>query len=1041
MFNTCSTTVSTESVFEKATFDQWQSDDFYFFPTKACKEVENEIKLNKLVVVSGHSGSGKSAIIQNIALKYRNDVWNVKPLSGVKDLIDTCLQEENLKKDTLLILNDPFGKESFDEIEYNLWVKHKQVLISWLETIHLLVSCRTIVLSEYKVKRLFNDAAASIVHIDNDQYKFTEFEKRQVLNRYKSDTNLSDDDVAKIVQTETYFPLLCKIYFCKKENQQDVILFFKEPEKYVKEEIENYKNANKETYCALVLLLLFNNELRVGDLIGNKLSRKKFNCALKLCGLRDIPPYKIGQRLDTLNGFFVRKIGNTYQFYHDFLMEVTAFGFGTDFPAETIKYADISFLRRRVRLENVDEHNDRFTIYLDDKYIGMLGERLFTEIFGDNFLEVILNPCLRIEKVFEVLIRKVENNPQKMLKLLNMKKINTELQKTKSIEKESFLTNVSFVCLEENISPMFALIALDHTQLALRCLRIFQNSQLQFQNSSLLHSVCSNGSIDLYNMLSEENIKEYLEEKWGSFYPIHILSVFHNHDLLQSLLALFNIDVNVETDDKDGWTPLILASSNDINETKDVPGIHNKARQTLTLELLIKAGAKINQCSKNGFNPLYIACLNGSKITVDILLDNKADTNLCDHEGIGPLYVACQRGYDDIIKLLLNKGADTNLRTKTLSSPLYIACKEGHDSTAKLLIENGADFNIYEKEGTSPLHIACQNGHDSIVKQFIDNHANMNLCMENGESPLFVACDNGHYNIVKLLLNEELCNKPDINLCRKDGTSPLCIASLKGHRHIVQRLLINSADVNKCTIDKESPLFSASSCGHHSIVKLLLSYGADENSCKANGQSTLHVACESGNNETVRILLENKSCVNSCNNKRETPLHIACQNGSDEIVQRLLEYGADINFCDKTGKNPLYKAVSHGHCKVVKTLLDNKQNTANINEKIDGESPLYTACDYEFDDIVDLLLSRNADANICNKNNESPLYTACVKGYHSIVKLLLKHGADMNICKENGQTPLSAAVEYEHHDIVQLLRGEESENNLNKEEGKVALRH
>lgn len=154
-----------------------------------------------------------------------------------------------------------------------------------------------------------------------------------------------------------------------------------------------------------------------------------------------------------------------------------------------------------------------------------------------------------------------------------------------------------------------------------------------------------------------------------------------------------------------------------------------------------------------------------------------------------------------------------------------------------------------------------------------------------------------------------------------------------------------------------------------------------------------------------------------------------------------MEYGADINFCDKTRKNSLYKAVSHGHCNVVETLLDNKQNTANINEKIDGESPLYTACDYEFDNFVNLLLSRNAEANICNKNNEIPLYTACVKGYHSIVKLLLKHRADMNICKKNGQTPLSAALEYEHHDIVQLLRGKESENNLNKEEGKVALRH
>lgn len=93
----------------------------FFVPTKASDEVENEIKRHQLVITSGHSGSGKSAIIKHIALKFREEGLNVKPVSGVQELINTYVQGKRLKETTLLILNDPFGKESFNERFCDLW--------------------------------------------------------------------------------------------------------------------------------------------------------------------------------------------------------------------------------------------------------------------------------------------------------------------------------------------------------------------------------------------------------------------------------------------------------------------------------------------------------------------------------------------------------------------------------------------------------------------------------------------------------------------------------------------------------------------------------------------------------------------------------------------------------------------------------------------------------------------------------------------------------------------------------------------------------
>lgn len=72
------------------------------------------------------------------------------------------------------------------------------------------------------------------------------------------------------------------------------------------------------------------------------------------------------------------------------MVEVTTYVFGTNFPAEMIKYADIGFLGRRLRVGDCGKHNELFIIYLSDKYIIELGERLFNELFGERPVDVVL---------------------------------------------------------------------------------------------------------------------------------------------------------------------------------------------------------------------------------------------------------------------------------------------------------------------------------------------------------------------------------------------------------------------------------------------------------------------------------------------------------------------------------------------------------------------------------------------------------------------------------------------------------------------------
>lgn len=189
---------------------QWQEDNEHFVETKASKEVERLINCQNIAVVTGHSGSGKSAIVHHIALKYRNQGWKVKPVYTVKEIIETINSSTSVQENKVLfVFNDPIGKESFDEIEYNTWRKYEITLKACFKKVKLLISIRKYILNGDKVRGILKDGS-NIVDISNDQLKLRRNEKEQIWRKYALNENVSRKELTKIFQAEAYFPLLCK---------------------------------------------------------------------------------------------------------------------------------------------------------------------------------------------------------------------------------------------------------------------------------------------------------------------------------------------------------------------------------------------------------------------------------------------------------------------------------------------------------------------------------------------------------------------------------------------------------------------------------------------------------------------------------------------------------------------------------------------------------------------------------------------------------------------------------------------------------------
>lgn len=513
-----------ESQRDEDIFEQWREDDKLFISTKACEEAERLTRNQNLVVVAGNSGSGKSAIIQHIALKYRSEGWVVKLVDEVKDIHK--LYSSVLQKKSIFVLNDPIGKMILDEIAYASWEKYEERLKIFLKKIKLLISCRKYILIDDRIKGLLKDRS-NIIDINNDRFQLDNNEKQMIFNIHANDKKLSKKEFAEIGKIEEYFPLLCKMYFSKNRKQHDdMIPYFREPVAVVEGEIRSFRTSCKEKYCALVLLALLNTVPSVNDLRNHENSRKMFKIALELSGMQEnTPPHIIGDALATLNGYFVKKIGNTYQFYHDFVMEVTTLVFGTDYPTDAIKYADISFLRKRVRIKNKNVVNDRLTIYVEDEHMNDLGKRLFDELFGNRFLHVVLNPCLTYENIARIFIKEFRDHPEKIELLLKERELLNEEQKIDQA-KNLYFSKLSFLKLKNRLSPLCALIVFCNTNLSIHCLKALKQMRKDITDNSLYFAVCCNGSLDLLHLFSRDQLKRYMTKKWEGFSPIHIVSFF-----------------------------------------------------------------------------------------------------------------------------------------------------------------------------------------------------------------------------------------------------------------------------------------------------------------------------------------------------------------------------------------------------------------------------------------------------------------------------------------------------------------------------------
>jgi ankyrin repeat protein len=140
---------------------------------------------------------------------------------------------------------------------------------------------------------------------------------------------------------------------------------------------------------------------------------------------------------------------------------------------------------------------------------------------------------------------------------------------------------------------------------------------------------------------------------------------------------------------------------------------------------LLSKGAKVDEGSQTGMNPLELACARDDRHMAALLLAHNASLERAPKA----LLEAAGEGSIDIMQLLLDRGADINAHPygeydiipahredKGWGSALLCAVKKHHTEAVSFLLEKGADKEYRNMTGLTALELARELGHEDVVR-------------------------------------------------------------------------------------------------------------------------------------------------------------------------------------------------------------------------------------------------------------------------------------------------------------------------------------
>jgi ankyrin repeat protein len=247
-----------------------------------------------------------------------------------------------------------------------------------------------------------------------------------------------------------------------------------------------------------------------------------------------------------------------------------------------------------------------------------------------------------------------------------------------------------------------------------------------------------------------------------------------------------------------------------------------------------------------------------------------------------------------------------------------------------------------------------------------------------------------------------------------DGAGALLrLAAGAGDATLVEALL--DAGVNPLVADERAntPLHRAAVGGHVTICRALVAKGAEKEEMNTQRQSAADVARIANQHAVVRLfvptLSDREFTDEACT---RTERLRAAATGDVATLARTQDAGRITALMVASRRKQL--------AAVVKLLASSTASTLNA-QSAGGCTALYLAAEEGAEPIVQLLLTRGADAALADSNGGTPLLRASTFGHERCALVLLEAGAVVGAQTNDGWTALMLAAQNGHEQVALVL--------------------
>ncbi|KAH9502192.1 hypothetical protein Btru_070354 [Bulinus truncatus] len=463
-------------------------------------------------------------------------------------------------------------------------------------------------------------------------------------------------------------------------------------------------------------------------------------------------------------------------------------------------------------------------------------------------------------------------------------------------------------------------------------------------------------------------------------------------------------------------------------------------------KLLIVHGVEVNFSDEIGRTALHKAALDNREDTAELLLQHKANLEAVDHHGNTSLHLAAASDNVKVAELLVKWKSNLEAVNDRGDTPLLPAVSK---EMVSYLVQCGCNVNATNTNGLTRLlksvTTTCHSSALDEVKLLAEKGADLNKVDASGKSALFFSISLKKFDVVDFLLQKDV----NVNILSNENESPLTLTIDQGNDVLLEQLIHKRADVNLYHGEDTCPLFTAifKMCSSETerksnlllqttytkllrIIRTLINAGANLDFVDTRKRTALLLALEKGKNSVVSLLLEKKANVNVRNADNFTPLMLAIQKDNLKTMQLLINSGANVNDTHTEGNTILMLLIKElakcnpvkkqRHCErlhhnvnlrspfilmeMIQILIKSGANVNGVNDNKD--SALNMAFDTESEQLLHVLLTNGADANISGSTNIPPLLLVSERYRDDLVIQMVKSGVDVNVADLDGNTAL-----------------------------------